>query len=290
LGNLLSRTLTMLQRYCQGVVPQPTSTGITANVLAEAATKLLPDLDPLLNELAFHKALARLWEYVRLVNRYVDEQAPWALARDPAHRRQLDTVLYNQLESLRIIALLLFPVMPHTAASMWRQLGIQDDIATQHLATATVWGGTRPGTPIQPGEQLFPRIDAGRPAPTLERATAVADVPTQEAPSVTVSFDEFQRLDLRVGRIVTAESVPKANKLLKLTVDIGQEQRTVVAGIAQSYSPETLVGKSIILVANLAPRTLRGVESQGMVLAAESDGQIVLAGFDSSVNPGSKVK
>jgi methionyl-tRNA synthetase len=290
LGNLLSRTLTMLQRYCQGAVPQPTAMGTTANALAEAATKLLPDLDPLLNELAFHKALARLWEYVRLVNRYVDEQAPWALARDPAHRRQLDTVLYNQVESLRIIALLLFPVMPHTAASMWRQLGIQHDIATQHLATATVWGGTRPGTPIQPGEQLFPRIDTGRSTATIEHTADMADLPTPEVPSVTVSFEEFQKLDLRVGRIVAAEPVPKANKLLKLTVDLGQEQRTVVAGIAQSYSPEALVGKSIILVANLAPRTLRGVESQGMVLAAESDGRIVLAGFDTSVHPGSKVK
>ncbi len=290
LGNLLSRTLTMLERYCQGTVPQPTTLGTTANVLAEAAAKLLPDLDPLLNELAFHKALARLWEYVRLVNRYVDEQAPWALARDPAQRHQLDTVLYNQVESLRIIALLLFPFMPHTAASMWRRLGIQADIATQSLAPAMVWGGTRPGTPIHPGEQLFPRIDAGRPVPAAEHTGEVADTPPKEAPSVTVSFEEFQKLDLRVGRIVTAEPVPKANKLLKLTVDIGQEQRTVVAGIAESYRPEALVGKSIVLVANLAPRTLRGVESQGMVLAAESDGQIVLASFEAAVNPGAKVK
>ena len=290
LGNLLSRTLTMLQRYCQGTVPQPTQTESTANALAEAAAKLLPDLDPLLNELAFHRALARVWEYVRLVNRYVDEQAPWALARDPAQRRQLDTVLYNQVESLRIIALLLFPFMPHTAASMWRQLGIQDEIATQHLATAMVWGGTRPGTPIQPGEQLFPRIEAGRSLPVAEHTAEVAAGPTKEAASATVSFEDFQKLDLRVGRIVTAEPVPKANKLLKLTVDVGQEQRTVVAGIAASYRPEALVGKSIILVANLAPRTLRGVESQGMVLAAESDGQIVLASFDSPVHPGSQVK
>lgn len=290
LGNLLSRTLTMLQRYCQGTVPQPTETESAANALAEAAAKLVPDLDPLLNELAFHRALARLWEYVRLVNRYIDEQAPWALARDPAQRRQLDTVLYNQVESLRIIALLLFPFMPHTAASMWRQLGIQDEIATQHLATAMVWGGTRPGTPIQPGVQLFPRIEAGRPLPVAERTAEVAAGPMMEAAPVTVSFEDFQKLDLRVGRIVTAEPVPKANKLLKLTVDVGQEQRTVVAGIAASYSPEALVGKSIILVANLAPRTLRGVESQGMVLAAESDGQVVLASFDTPVHPGSKVK
>jgi methionyl-tRNA synthetase len=290
LGNLLSRTLTMLQRYCQGTVPPPTETESAANALAEAAAKLVPDLDPLLNELAFHRALARLWEYVRLVNRYVDEQAPWALARDPAQRRQLDTVLYNQMESLRIIALLLFPFMPHTAASMWRQLGIQDEIATQHLATAMVWGGTRPGTPIQPGVQLFPRIEAGRPLPTAEHTATVAAGPTMEAASAMVSFEDFQKLDLRVGRIVTVEPVPKANKLLKLTVDVGQEQRTVVAGIAANYSPEALVGKSIILVANLAPRTLRGVESQGMVLAAESDGQIVLASFDTPVHPGSKVK
>ncbi len=290
LGNLLSRTLTMLQRYCQGVVPEPAAAESEANALAEAAAKLWPDLDPLLNELAFHKALARLWEYIRLVNRYVDEQAPWALARNPAQRRRLDTVLYNQVESLRLIAFLLFPFMPYTAASIWRQLGIQGEIATQRLANATAWGGTRPGTPIQPGEQLFPRIDTGRPVSVSERTAEVAEVPTQEAPAVAVSYDEFQKLDLRVGRIVAAEPVPKANKLLKLTVDIGQQQRTVVAGIAQSYDPEALVGKTIILVANLAPRTLRGVESQGMVLAAESDGQIVLAGFDVAVQPGSKVK
>jgi methionyl-tRNA synthetase len=280
----------MLQRYRQGIVPHPAPTESTVNVLAEAAAKLVPDLDPLLNELAFHRALARLWEYVRLVNRYVDEQAPWALARDPARRRQLDTVLYNQVESLRLIALLVSPFMPHTAASMWRQLGIQDEITTQHLTTARVWGGTRPGTPIQPGEQLFPRIDAGRSLPTAERTAEVAAEPPQEAAPMTVSFEDFQKLDLRVGRIVTAEPVPKANKLLKLTVDLGQEQRTVVAGIAASYRPEALVGKNIILVANLAPRTLRGVESQGMVLAAESDGQIVLASLDGPVTPGSKVK
>jgi methionyl-tRNA synthetase len=290
LGNLLSRTLTMLQRYCQGVVPQPADTDPAANALAEAAAKLLPDVDPLLHELAFHKALARLWEYIRLVNRYTDEQAPWALARDPAQRQQLDTVLYNQVESLRIIALLIFPFMPHTAASIWRQMGIQQDISKQHLGTATVWGGSRPGTQIQPGEQLFPRIDPGRFATTAEAKAQAVDAQPQEDTSLTVSFEEFQKLDLRVGRIVTAEPVPKANKLLKLTVDIGQEQRTVVAGIAQSYSPEALVGKSIILVANLAPRTLRGVESRGMVLAAESDGQIVLAGFETPLPPGSKVK
>ncbi len=290
LGNLLSRTLTMLQRYCQGTVPQPTASESAPNVLAEAAAKLLPDLDPLLNELAFHRALARLWEYVRLVNRYIDEQAPWALARDPAQRRELDTVLYNQVESLRIIGLLLFPFMPHTAASMWRQLGIQDEIATQRLATGMVWRGTRPGTLIQPGEQLFPRIDAGRPLVVAAPTAEVAVESPMEATPVQVSYEDFQKLDLRVGRIVTAEPVPKANKLLKLTVDVGQEQRTVVAGIAASYHPEALVGKSIILVANLAPKTLRGVESQGMVLAAESDGQIVLASFDSPVNPGSQVK
>jgi methionyl-tRNA synthetase len=290
LGNLLSRTLTMLQRYCQGVVPQPADPGTGANALAEGAAKLWPDLDPLLNELAFHKALARLWEYIRLANRYVDEQAPWALAKDPTQRRRLDTVLYNQLESLRIIALLIFPFMPHTAASIWRQLGIQQDISLQRLATATQWGGMLPGTQIQPGEQLFPRIDAGRSPTTAESTAAAVGSQTQEDGSVTVSFEEFQRLDLRVGRIVAAEPVPKANKLLKLTVDLGQEQRTVVAGVAQSYSPETLVGKSIILVANLAPRTLRGVESQGMVLAAESNGEIVLASFDAPVTPGSRVK
>jgi methionyl-tRNA synthetase len=290
LGNLLSRTLTMLRRYCQGVIPQPMPAESSDNTLAEAAVKLLPDLDPLLNELAFHRALARLWEYIRLVNRYIDEQAPWALARDPAQRRQLDTVLYNQVESLRLIALLLFPFMPHTAASMWRQLGLQDDISAQHLAVATEWGGTRPGTPIRPGEQLFPRIEAGRPPSAAERAAETVAGPKEGTTSMTVSFEDFQKLDLRVGRVVSAEPMPKADKLLKLRVDMGQEQRTVIAGIATSYRPEDLVGKSVILVANLEPRTLRGVESQGMVLAAESDGQIVLAGVEAPVPPGSRVK
>lgn len=290
LGNLLSRTLTMLQRYCQGIVPEPSDPGSGPNTLADAAAKLLPDLDPLLNELAFHRALARLWEYIRLVNRYIDEQAPWALARDPAQRQRLEAVLYNQVESLRIIALLIFPFMPHTAASIWRQLGLRQDIAQQHLATATAWGGIPAGTQLQPGEQLFPRIEAGRFSAKVEPSADAGGSPTQEDRCVTISFEEFQKVDLRVGRIVTAEPVPKANKLLKLTVDLGQEQRTVVAGIAQSYNPGTLVGRNIILVANLAPRTLRGVESQGMVLAAESDGQIILAGFDTPLAPGSRVK
>jgi methionyl-tRNA synthetase len=179
--------------------------------------------------------------------------------------------------------------MPHTGASIWQQLGIRDDIAAQRLATALTWGRLAPGTQVQPGEQLFPRIDTRRAAEAAHAKAAVAQT-VEEATRMTISFEEFQRLDLRVGRIVAAELVPKADKLIKLTVDIGQEQRTVVAGIAPSYTPETLLGKHIILVANLAPRTLRGVESQGMVLAAESDGRIVLAGFEAPVSPGAPVK
>jgi methionyl-tRNA synthetase len=289
LGNLLSRTLTMLQRYCHGAVPTPAAEE-TANPLAEGAAKLLADIDPLMNELAFHKALVRLWEYIRAVNRDIDERTPWTLARQPEKRQQLRTVLYNQAESLRIIALLIFPFMPHTGTSIWQQLGIQEDIAKHPLATAIAWGRLVPGAQTQPGEQLFPRIDTGRPAPaTLARRDDAAPT-TEEAAPVTVSFEDFQKLDLRVGRIVAAEQVPKADKLIKLTVDIGQEQRTVVAGIAPSYSAEMLVGKQVILVANLAPRTLRGVESRGMVLAAETDGRIVLASFDTPVSPGAKVK
>jgi methionyl-tRNA synthetase len=293
LGNLLSRTLTMLQRYCHGAVPAPAAEE-TANPLAEGAAKLLADIDPLMNELAFHKALVRLWEYVRAVNRYIDEQAPWTLARQPKQRQQLHTVLYTQAESLRIIALLIFPFTPHTGASIWHQLGIQEDLSTQQLTTALSWGGLPPGTSIQPGEQLFPRLDAaGRRLISREDEAgegAAATSAAEEAAPVTVSFEDFQKLDLRVGCIVAAEPVPKADKLIKLTVDIGQEQRTVVAGIAPSYRAETLVGKQVILVANLAPRTLRGVESQGMVLAAETDGRIVLASVDAPVSPGAKVK
>ncbi|HXH13932.1 MAG TPA: methionine--tRNA ligase [Alphaproteobacteria bacterium] len=299
LGNLVSRTLTMLQRYCDGIVPSVNDATGPANPLAEAAAKLLPEIDTMLDELAFHKALGRVWEYVRAVNRYIDEQAPWALARDQGQRHRLEAVLYNQAESLRLIALLIFPFMPHTATVLWQQLGLQSDIAQQRYATALAWGGLPPGTRIQPGEQLFPRIDARRPAVVAtsagqERAAGTTTNPVasevEEPTPATVSFEEFQKLDLRVGRITAVEPVPKANKLLKLSVDLGQEQRTVVAGIASSYSPESLVGKYVILVANLAPRRLRGIESQGMVLAAETDGRTVLATFEAPVSPGAKVK
>jgi methionyl-tRNA synthetase len=299
LGNLLSRSLTMLQRYCDGVVPAPSDSAGAANPLAETAAKLWLEIDPMLNELAFHRALARLWEYVRAVNRYIDEQAPWALARDPAKRGQLETVLYHQAESLRIIALFIFPFMPHTGSALWQQLGLQADIQQQRYATALEWGGLPPGTRVQPGTYLFPRIETKRAAaageretqaPTVSVPSTVAHPEGEEAAPVTVSVEEFQKLDLRVGCIVTAEAIPKADKLLKLTVDIGQERRTVVAGIAPSYRPESLVGKSIILVTNLAPRTLRGIESRGMILAAETDGRIVVASFDAEVSPGAKVK
>jgi methionyl-tRNA synthetase len=214
----------------------------------------------MLNELAFHRALARVWEYVRAVNRYIDEQAPWALARDSAQRRVLETVLYNQAESLRIIALFIFPFMPHTGASLWRQLGLQSEIVQQRYTNALAWGGLPPGTRVRPGEQLFPRIEARRAVADSDASERSGGAtPTIVPPKVegalptTVSFEEFQRLDLRVGCIVAAEAIPKANKLLKLTVDIGQEQRTVVAGIASSYGAEDLVGKHIILVTNLTP-------------------------------------
>ena len=214
LGNLLSRTLTMLQRYCQGTVPQPTNSESATNMLAEAAAKLWPDLDPLLNELAFHRALARLWEYVRLVNRYVDEQAPWALARDPAQRRQLDTVLYNQVESLRIIALLALSFYAPYGSIDMAPVRHSEDETQQRLATARM-GGIPPWNSIQPGAQLFPRIEAGR-STTKGRAPAQGRDHQRWRMPATVSYEDFQKLDLRVGRIVRAEPVPKANKLLKI--------------------------------------------------------------------------
>jgi methionyl-tRNA synthetase len=290
LGNLLSRTLTMLQRYCGGVVPAPAGGADAGAALAEGAAKLLPDLDPLLNDLAFHRALVRLWEYVRSVNRYIDEQAPWALARQPEQLPRLHTVLYSVAESLRIIALFVFPFMPHTAASVWQQLGLRQEISQQPLATAATWGGLPPGTQLHPGEQLFPRIEATRSVPNAAEEALSVTTAAEELQPVRISFEEFQKLELRAGCILAAEPVPKANRLVKLTVDLGSEQRTVVAGIAESYAPEALIGKRIILVANLAPRTLRGIESQGMVLAAEENGRIVLAGFDAPVSPGAKVK
>ncbi|MBI4496150.1 MAG: methionine--tRNA ligase [Deltaproteobacteria bacterium] len=275
LGNLVSRTLAMVERYLQGQIPAPGELEEKDRELAEAARQLAREAEPLFQELAFHKFLISLWEVINLANRYIDGTAPWVLARDPKKTERLHTILYQLLETLRYLAVLLSPFMPQTAEKIQDQLGIEMK-AGQNLASLKAWGGLTAGGRVRKGEALFPRVEGG----TREEGMETAPL---------ISMEEFQKLDLRVGKVLAAEPIRKSDRLLKLSVDIGEE-RTVVAGIARYYRPEELVGRRVIVVANLQPAKLMGVESQGMVLAADGEDGVILATFDQEVKVGSKVR
>ncbi len=278
LGNLVSRTLAMAERFCQGEIPQA---GILEEIdreLESAGLKVAGDAERLVKELSFHRLLIAIWELINLANKYIDTTAPWSLAKDPAHTGRLNTVLYQLLETLRFVAVLLSPFMPQTAGKIQAQLGISDP-GGERLSSLQQWGGLIPGGRVRKGEALFPRVEEDRKGKEKEKMETAS----------LISMEEFQKVDLRVGKVLAAENIKKSDKLLKLRVDIGEE-RTVVAGIGGSYKPEELVGKTIILVANLKPTKLMGVESQGMVLSADGADRFVVATFDQEAKIGSKVR
>ncbi|HET6464931.1 MAG TPA: methionine--tRNA ligase [Nitrospiria bacterium] len=297
LGNLFSRTLTMIERYSGGAVPKnhPKARQAEDRRLAALARSLYRTAGKEMERFAFHRALREIWTLVDFANRYVERTAPWDLAKDPKNRARLDAVLYHLAETLRILAIHLFPFMPGTAQRMTTELGWTTSLERVLKPRDYHWGRLKPGRPIQKGKLLFPRIETPRTVPERETAAPqklskeTAMESTQTAPSF-VSIDEFRRLDLRVGRIITAEKIAGADKLLKLSVSIGAETRQVVAGIATKYGPEQLIGRSIILVANLKPAVIRGIESQGMILAAGDKAVEALATFMEPVDPGTRVK
>ena len=280
LGNLVSRTLAMVEKYRQGKVPQPGAQEERDREIQAASLRVAQEAEKLVGELAFHRFLISIWELINLANKYIDEMAPWALAKDPAKAGRLDTVLYQLLEGLRFTAVLISPFMPQTAEKILGQLGIAD-AGSQNLAGLKEWGGLKPGGGVHKGESLFPRVEE--------------EIKTEEKKKMetadVISYEDFQKIDLRVAKVLAAENIKKSDKLLKLRIDIGEE-RTLVAGIAKVYKPEELVGKTIIIVANLQPTKLMGVESQGMLLAADgADGTgVVLATFDKEAKVGAKVK
>ncbi len=293
LGNLLSRVLTMIGKYFGGKIPaagaeQPVDRELRDIVLA-APAKIEDDLE----QLAFSRYLHDAWSLVTRANRYVEENAPWTLAKNRDLNR-LGTVLYNLSESLRLIGLYLFPVMPSTSQKIWDAIGMDARLAVWRLhEDSTAWGMLAAGTAIRPGAQLFPRIDLKK---KLEKNMERTEEPQKQAPKPEaaapelIGIEEFGRIQLRVGKIVAAERVEKSEKLVKLQVDIGTETRQVVAGIGKSYAPEELMGKSIVIVANLKPAKLMGVESQGMLLAASSGDLLAVVAPDKEIKPGAKVK
>ncbi len=319
LGNLASRTLTMINRYFKGEVPYPSHAASKTPAdaaVAEAARKAVREFGILFDQFQFSRALETAWGLIALVDKYIVENEPWSLGekQDDDSRARLATVLYTSAEALRIATALAYPVVPEAASKIWAQMGL-GDIKKFALADLT-WGQLPLGTKLGDVYPVFPRADKSAvermqqmedqqrgpaveeaketvpPAPAKPQPLPAAPPPaTAAADGGKITIDDFAKIDLRVGVVKVAERVPKADKLLRLEIDIGTEVRQVLAGIAEAYAPETLVGRKVVIVANLAPRKLRGLESNGMIVAASLEGgKPVLASFLEDVPVGARLK
>jgi methionyl-tRNA synthetase len=289
LGNLFSRIVSMVHKYFEGVVPE-----IEPSVQAECELGLeanaqiaLADYEGFMETFQFHNALQAVWKFISQMNKYVDVTAPWELAKRKSSRKSLAVVIYNLLEGLRIISGLIYPVMPETAAKMQKHLGLDPKKPFYLFEQLKKWKSIKPGTRLPKSIVLFPRVESTeKAADPLVKSPEAVNRPKIK-PEITL--EEFSRVDLRVATVVHAERIPRAKKVLKLEVDLGQK-RTIVAGIAQNYTPEELIGKQIIIVANLKPAKLMGVISNGMLIAAVDDSGPTLAALDKPVDPGTPLR
>ncbi len=301
LGNLVSRTLAMVERYFAGEVPVPAGKTSAAddavkNKAAEAISATAEHYD----QLAFSRALEAIWDLVAEVDKYLVLEQPWVLAEDASKRDRLATVLNTAAQALRVAAALAHPVLPQATERIWQQLGQRPPLSKQQLDQLQ-WGQLAPGTRLGKVEAIFPRADKKEAMERIETMEQEMRQPPATPPAAAaaapqapgrITIEDFAKVEMRVGEVKSAERVAGADKLLKLMVDIGGEVRQVVAGIAQEYKPEDLIGRKVIVVANLQPRKLRGVESNGMILAASvgPEGKPVLAGFLEDVPPGARLK
>ena len=261
--------------------PAPAADDDQDLILPETASRTVAEVQACFENLGLHKALIAIWEFINVTNKYIVEREPWVLARDPANRSRLETILYNLLEALRVTAVVISPFMPGSAEKILTQLGIADPDG-QKLETLRVWGGLPAGNQLRKGEPLFPRVE-------IKAVQAPAPTKTEVAPiKPEISCEEFEKLDLRAAKVLAAERVPKSSKLLKLTVEIDGE-RTIVAGMGKDYAPEEIVGKTIVVVANLKPAKLMGIESRGMLLATDTQEGLTLLGFDRPPKTGAKI-
>jgi methionyl-tRNA synthetase len=291
-GNLVSRLAAMAEKYRQSQVKATGTGGRLAQVADAAVKKYRAGMD----RLALHEGTSAAFQIIDAANEYIAEQAPWALAKDPANSARLDETLFNVAEAIRIAATLLTPVMPSSCAEILRRVGASNEL---RLERDSVWrsAGTRD---IIKGAALWPRSEektvndkplGGAGTVTEPGATQAVGAGAMPAEDNRISIDEFMKVELRVAKVLEAEAVPKSKKLVKLKVDVGDEQRTIVAGIAEAYQPEQLVGRTVAIVYNLKPAKLMGIESNGMVLAASvGDGKPILVGFDEPVPPGARVR
>lgn len=304
LGNLLHRTVSMIEKYHGGVVTHKEGTEAVDKEFIALVNETVAGYSDAMDHMELNQAIKDVWNLIGRANKYIDETAPWILAKDPAQAERLQAVMYNLAEALRIIAILIAPFVPVTAPKIYEQLGLGKP--ESFFMADAVWGKLATGTKVQKGEPLFPRIEVTEAGETVIAATKKtaakaikAETPKAEAkkevkPAAAaageITIDDFAKIDLRVATVIAAERVPKTDKLIKLQVKIGNEERTIVSGIAQHYEPENLIGKNVIVIANLKPAKLRGIESRGMVLAAsDGEGNLVLADAP-GIASGSKVK
>lgn len=294
LGNLLHRTLNMIGRFNASVIMAPGAAEAIDAELSGLAGQTFAVYVKCMDGMDINGAIKQLWTLIGRTNKYIDETAPWALAKDPAKKERLATVLYNLAEVLRQVAILTSPFMPATAEKIWAQLGIPSAFADVKLDEAGVWGGLPQGITVAKPEPIFPRIEEKpeeiETQPVAAQVPAVKESAAVVAPSLPeISIEDFAKLDLRVVKVLAAEKVKGADKLLTLTVDLGNEQRTIVSGIAKHYTPEELVGNSVVMIINLKPAKIRGIESRGMVLAASCDDKLKVVTVP-DMPAGSKVK
>lgn len=270
----------MLLKYTGGVIPAPSAPD---SEIAKAGVALAEKVRKEVDALRIHLALEEVLQYVRSLNKFINDAKPWELARHESRKQELEDALYTAVEGLRIASVLLEPALPTKARELRAALGLGD----YTIAQTENWGLAPAGTQIpQEAPILFPKLEAGEPK-------AESPKPKAEASSANglISIDDFAKVDFRVAEVIKAEKHPKADKLLVLTLNVGDHTRQVVSGIARDYTPESLVGKKLVLVANLKPAVLRGVESQGMILAGENaEGRIVVVTPEQDLPPGAKVR
>lgn len=277
LGNLVSRTTAMIEKYCGGIIPKALTEDDIDRDLKSMAVSVAPKVEEDMNRFAFNNALENIWILIRRANKYIDEKTPWILAKNENDKDKLDTCMHNLAEVLRIVSILIYPYMHTTTERIRHQLGISSDIKWEDSMKFEMLNGNK----VKKGEALFPRLDIEKELKALDDLKAQGQKMEQSNDNVgsnlkpEIQFDDFEKIDLRVGTILQAEKHPKADKLLVFQVKLGDETRQIISGVAKDFTPEEMIGKNVIVVTNLKPRKLRGMESQGMILFAEDGDKLM---------------
>lgn len=298
LGNLLHRTLSMINKYNKGIIEQPGDIREVDQALINDATKTIAEYKNYMDNMKLSDSIKLVWSFISRTNKYIDETTPWVLGKDEVRKAELNRVLYDLVESLRAISVMIEPFIPTTARRIWAQLNLPQNFDEIRISDIEGWGKTPVGIQINKPEQLFPRIEIEEEKPEAKKEVKENKKAKKEEPKAPekakenedgmIGIEDFSKIDLRVVEILAAEPVPKTDKLMKIQVSLGDEERTVVSGIAKFYKPEDLIGKHVVLVANLKPAKLRGVMSHGMLLAASKGDELQIV--ETTMPVGSKVK